>query len=167
MMDVHSSFSNNYKDSISSAERLPVTLNQRRKQVRLAFSACPWRERKSYLVWSICLRRFRYRQLCSSQDKMSRQPPHPTLRCADPWPVLVFSFFLKLGYPGGASGKKFACQCRKHKRRDSIPGSGRYLGGGNGIPLQYSCLGNPMDRGAWRVAKSRTRLKRLSTAARH
>ena len=49
----------------------------------------------------------------------------------------------------------------------SIPGSGRSLGGGNGNPLQYSCLGNPMDRGAWwatvhRVAKGRTRLKKLS-----
>ena len=32
---------------------------------------------------------------------------------------------------------------------DSIPGSGRMPGGGNGIPLQYSCLGNPMGRGAW------------------
>ena len=30
-----------------------------------------------------------------------------------------------------------------------IPGSGRAPGGGNGNPLQYSCLGNPMDRGAW------------------
>jgi len=32
-----------------------------------------------------------------------------------------------------------------------IPGSGRPPGGGNGNPLQYSCLGNPMDRGAWRA----------------
>ena len=45
----------------------------------------------------------------------------------------------------------------------SIPGLGRSPGGGNGTPLQYSCLGNPMDRGAWRatvqgVAKSCTRL---------
>ena len=31
----------------------------------------------------------------------------------------------------------------------SIPGLGRYLGEGNGNPLQYSCLENPMDRGAW------------------
>ena len=31
----------------------------------------------------------------------------------------------------------------------SIPGSGRSPGGGNGSPLQYSCLENPMDRGAW------------------
>ena len=33
----------------------------------------------------------------------------------------------------------------------SIPGLGRYPGGGNGKPLQYSCLGNPLDRGAWRA----------------
>ena len=33
----------------------------------------------------------------------------------------------------------------------SIPRLGRYPGGGNGNPLQYSCLGNPMDRGAWRA----------------
>ena len=41
----------------------------------------------------------------------------------------------------------------------SIPGLGRSPGGGNGNPLQYSCLENPMDRGAWwatvhRVARS-------------
>ena len=52
-----------------------------------------------------------------------------------------------------------------------IPGSGRSPGEGNGNLLQYSCLENPMDRGAWRaivhgVAKSRTGLKRLSTRAR-
>ena len=44
-----------------------------------------------------------------------------------------------------------------------IPGLGRSLGGGNGNSLQCSCLGNPMDRGAWRatvhrVANSRTQL---------
>ena len=44
-----------------------------------------------------------------------------------------------------------------------IPGSGRSLGGRNGNPLQYSCLENPIDRGAWwaivhGVAKSQTRL---------
>jgi len=33
--------------------------------------------------------------------------------------------------------------------KSSIPGLGRFLGGGNSNPLQYSCLGNPMDRGAW------------------
>ena len=48
-----------------------------------------------------------------------------------------------------------------------ILGSGRALGGEHGNPLQYSCLENPMDRGAWRatvhrVAKSRMRLKQLN-----
>ena len=33
-----------------------------------------------------------------------------------------------------------------------IPGSGRFPGGGNGNPLQYSCAENPMDRGAWQAA---------------
>ena len=46
----------------------------------------------------------------------------------------------------------------------SIPGLGRSPGGGHGNPLQYSCLENPMDRGAWwatvhRVAKSQTQVK--------
>ena len=46
-----------------------------------------------------------------------------------------------------------------------IPGSGRSSGGGHGNPLQYSCLENLMDRGAWRatvpgVAESRTQLSR-------
>ena len=50
-----------------------------------------------------------------------------------------------------------------------IPGLGRLPRGGNGNPPQYSCLGNPMDRGALRatghvVAKSQTRLKSFSTA---
>jgi len=34
---------------------------------------------------------------------------------------------------------------------DSVPRSGRFSGEGNGNPLQYSCLGNPMDRGAWQA----------------
>ena len=46
----------------------------------------------------------------------------------------------------------------------SILGSGGSPGEGEGNPLQYSCLGNPMDRGAWRVAKGRVRLKQLNTA---
>ena len=52
----------------------------------------------------------------------------------------------------------------------SIPGWERSPGGGHGNPLQYSCLENPMDRGAWqatvhRIAKSWTHLKKLSIHA--
>ena len=50
----------------------------------------------------------------------------------------------------------------------SIPGSGRSPGEGHGNPLQYSCLENPVDRGAWptmvhRVAKSWTQMKLVHT----
>ena len=69
------------------------------------------------------------------------------------------------GFPGGSSGKEPACQRRLDERdRGFILGSGRFPGEGIGNPLQYSCLENPMDRGAWRaivhrVTKSRTWLK--------
>ena len=54
----------------------------------------------------------------------------------------------------------------------SIPGSGRSPGGGHANPLQYSCLENPMDRGAWQaiahgVAKTRTQLTQVSTQHTH
>ena len=56
---------------------------------------------------------------------------------------------------------------RRCKRHGSIPGSGRSPGGGHGNPLQYACLENPTDRGAWqatvhRVVKSQIQLKWLN-----
>ena len=51
--------------------------------------------------------------------------------------------------PGGASGKKPARQCRNHRQCRFDPWVGRLPGGGNGNPLQYSCLGNPMQREAY------------------
>ena len=47
------------------------------------------------------------------------------------------------GFPGGSNGKEFACNAGD---LGSIPGSLRSPGEGNGNPLQYSCLKNPMDR---------------------
>ena len=52
-----------------------------------------------------------------------------------------------LGFPGGSDGKESACNAGN---LGLIPGLGRSPGGGHGNPLQYSCLENPMDRGAWR-----------------
>ena len=49
------------------------------------------------------------------------------------------------GFPDGSIGKEFACNAGD---TGSIPGSGRSPEGGNGSPFQYSCLENPMDRGA-------------------
>ena len=51
-----------------------------------------------------------------------------------------------LGFPGGSEGKASAWNAGDP---GLIPGSGRSPGGENGNPLQYSCLENPMDRGAW------------------
>ena len=50
------------------------------------------------------------------------------------------------GFPCGSEGKESACNAEDP---GSIPGSGRSLGEGNGNPLQYSCLENPMNRGTW------------------
>ena len=50
------------------------------------------------------------------------------------------------GFPGSSVGKETACSAGDP---GSIPGSGRALEEGNGNPLQYSCLENPIDTGAW------------------
>ena len=65
-----------------------------------------------------------------------------------------------MGFPGGLDSKESASNVGD---LDSIPGLGRSPGEGNGYPLQYSCLENSMDRGAWwatiyGVAKSQTGL---------
>ena len=62
------------------------------------------------------------------------------------------------GFPGGSEVKAHTCNAGD---MGSIPGLGRFLGEGNGNPLQYSCLEKPMDGGAWwatvhGVTKSRT-----------
>ena len=69
-------------------------------------------------------------------------------------------FHIIQGFPGGSDGKVSACNAGG---LGLIPGLGRSPGEGNGNPLQYSCLENPMDRGALQatahgVADSRTRL---------
>ena len=51
-----------------------------------------------------------------------------------------------MGFPGGSEVKAAACNAGD---LDSIPGSGRSPGEGNGDPLQCSCLENSMDRGTW------------------
>ena len=55
----------------------------------------------------------------------------------------------QLAFSGGLVGKKPTCNAGN---LGSISGSGRSPGEGNGNPLQYSCLGNPMDKGAWQAA---------------
>ena len=100
-------------------------------------------------------------------------------KAAGPWPSLkdmsklqgAVSMFLILiipesyfpnprGCPDGSDGKESACNAGDS---GSLPVSGKSLEEGNGNPLQYSCLENPMDGGAWRatvyeVAQSWTQL---------
>ena len=73
------------------------------------------------------------------------------------------------GFPGGSEVKALACNAG---HLGSIPRSGRSPGEGNGNPLQYPCLENPMDRGAWRVtvhrvAKIQTRLSNFTHSLTH
>ena len=70
---------------------------------------------------------------------------------------------LSTSMPGGSVVKRMPANARDTGDMGLIPGSGRSTGEGNGNPLQYSCLENPMDIGAWwatvhGVAKSRTQL---------
>ena len=55
------------------------------------------------------------------------------------------------GFPGGAVVKNLPANAGDAGDVRSIPGSGRSPGEGRGNPLQYACLGNPMDRSAWRA----------------
>jgi len=57
----------------------------------------------------------------------------------------------QVGLPQWLCGKESVCNARDTEDLDLIPGSGKSLGGGNGNPLQYSCLENSMDRGAWQA----------------
>ena len=65
-----------------------------------------------------------------------------------------------MDFPSSSDGKESACNAGDP---GLIPGLGRSPGGGKGYPLQYSCLGNSMDEGAWwatvhGVTRSRTQL---------
>ena len=71
---------------------------------------------------------------------------------------IVSTIAIRRGFSGGSDGKESACDARDS---GSIPGSGRSSAEENDNPLQYSCLGNPMDREAWQalvrvVTRSRT-----------
>ena len=81
------------------------------------------------------------------------------------WPPVPHFF----GVPWWFSDKESACKVGDTGDVGLIPGLGRSLGEGHGNPLQYSCLENPMDRGAWRAtvhgtAKSWIQLSDLACA---
>ena len=89
----------------------------------------------------------------------------------DEWLISILQMSkLRFCLPQWLSGKESAYNAGEAVDSGLIPGSGRSPGGGNGNPLQYSCLGNSMDRGAWwatvpGVTQSWIWLKQLSMHA--
>ena len=61
-----------------------------------------------------------------------------------------------MAFPDGAVGEKFTCNAGDPGDVGLIPGLGRSPGERNGNPLQYSCLGDPMDRKVWQATKKWT-----------
>ena len=81
--------------------------------------------------------------------------------CQGRFPIDIWLHQILRGLPWWGSGKESAFNEEDTGGVGWIPGLGRSPGGGNGNPLQYSCLENPVDRGNWRaiargVAKSQT-----------
>ena len=62
--------------------------------------------------------------------------------------LIIAAFIEHLAFPGGSAVKNLPANAGGVV---SVPGLGRSSGGGNGNPFQYSCQGNPMDKGAWRA----------------
>ena len=60
-----------------------------------------------------------------------------------------------MGFPGGSVLKNLPANVGDARNVGLIPGLGKAPGGGHGNPLQYSCLGNPMYRGAWQATVHR------------
>ena len=92
---------------------------------------------------------------------------NPAFHSPNSHPPIIHSrgiYWVPTNFPGGSDSKESPCNAGD---LGSIPGWGRSPGKGNGYPLQYSCLENPMDKGAWwatacEVAKSQTWLSVLT-----
>ena len=76
-------------------------------------------------------------------------PPAHRISDREAWVLLLWG--PSRGFLGGMMVKNLPASAGDKGDTGSIPGSGRSPGGGNGNPLQYSCLGNPVDREAWKA----------------
>jgi len=97
--------------------------------------------------------------MCEAHQRVVRRPA---------WKEKKSPLGSEMEFPGGSDGKDSACNAGDPSL---IPGLGRFPGEGNGNPLQYSCLENPMDRGTWwatvhGVAKSQTGLSDFTLGTR-
>ena len=109
----------------------------------------------------------RYARVCARAHTHTHTHTHPhsILQPESLFTPSKMENMFEWSHAGGSDGKESTCNAGD---LGSIPGWGRFPGGGHGNPLQYSCLENSMDRGAWwatvqGVAKSRDTTERLST----
>ena len=106
--------------------------------------------------------------LSTRSPRTSFQPPPVRGEVDHALDALWADLLQMLGLPRWLSGKESVCIAGDTGNMGLISGLGRSPGKGNGHPLQYSCLENPMDRGAWQatvhgVAKSQTQTSCTST----
>ena len=104
-----------------------------------------------------------------AEAHMATHFPQATRELHTCFSLLSHSSLLAWGFSKGSVGKESAC-ARVTGDVGLNPGSGRSPGGGHGNPFQYSCLGNPMDRGTWwatvhGVKKSGTQLSNWALLA--
>ena len=131
--------------------------------LKTASCSCSWlHQPQSMLGWGFhsheCKRRSVINRPKADQpfEVAKRRTPAEARRIAD-------KSHIQRGFPGGAVVKNTPTNVGDARDTGSISGSGRSPEEGNGSPVQYSYLGNPMDRGAWQAAvhgatKGRTRL---------
>ena len=98
----------------------------------------PWTE--CSIRWKVCLTKFSARSWWKSSKEIGKNLFHFSfciIKHNRVWMIGVSKGRVCVirGFPGGASGKKPACQCRRHRDEGLIPGSGRLPGGGLGNPL--------------------------------
>ena len=88
-------------------------------------------------------------------------PSELVVTVSDRKPQIAVAYW---GFPGGSEIKNLPINAGDIREPGLMPCQRRSPGGGHGNPLQYSCLENPMDRGAWQaiVTKTCTLLKKLS-----
>ena len=122
-----------------------------KRRQKLTLKNCQWQDPAAFVF----LPRTAVRSTTSGHHRPAFIPRDPSKKLAP-----GSERFLRgtPGFPGSASGKEPPANAGDIRDAGSIPGSGRSPGGGHGKPLQFSCLENPTDRGAWQ-AKSRTHLR--------
>ena len=118
----------------------PWPLSQSRCSVNVSSRSSSLTWRKEFLHWKNLALNWSFKEaICSNKMEMLKRCSLLLIACETPWS----------GLPWWLSAKESACNAAD---ASSVPGLGRSPGEGNGNLLQYSCLENLMDRGAWRAA---------------